>query len=252
MGDIRFHGDVNVEMENIGCIQITREKNYTFAWKNGKPHYSFLFVQSGALRYDFTSLKKTVFVEQGSGIIIPKNIPYQATYLHDATKIKMLSFGVKGDGVIKTFNQPCNVKSPEITLLFSSISPQNIHNSLFLSAKIYELLYYLEQIDDSVPKKYQKILPALLDLKRQYFKNEKISYYAELCSMSESNFRKLFKEYTGKSPIEYRNMIRISALQTLLNTGESTIGEASYLVGFNNKAFFYEVYNKYQNERITK
>ena len=248
MKDIRFHGNVNCEIENIGCIQITREKNYTFTWKNGKPHYSFLFVESGALRYDFTTLKKTILVEQGSGIVIPKNVPYHATYLFEDTKIKMLSFDMKGDSILKNFDKPCNVKSPEITLLFSSISPQNIHNSLFLSARIYELLYYLEHIDESVPKKYQQILPALLDLKRQYFKNEKISYYAELCSMSESNFRKLFREYTGKTPIEYRNLIRISAVQALLNTGEATIHEAAYLVGFNNMSFFYEVYNKYKKQ----
>lgn len=247
MSDIRFYGNLNLEIVNPGFIQIKRTANHQFDWKNGKTHYSFLFVESGALRYDFTTLKKTIRIEQGSGIIIPKNVPYHATYLFEGTKIKMLSFDVKGDSILKSFDKPCNVKSPEVALLFSSISPQNIHNALFLSAKIYELLYYLEQIDESVPKKYQKILPALLDLKRQYFKNEKISYYAELCSMSESNFRKLFREYTGKSPIEYRNMIRVSALQTLLNTGESTISEASYLVGFNNKAFFYEVYNKYKN-----
>jgi AraC-like DNA-binding protein len=200
------------------------------------------------LRYDFTTLKKTILVEQGSGIVIPKNVPYHATYLFEDTKIKMLSFDMKGDSILKSFDKPCNVKSPEISLLFSSISPQNIHNSLFLSARIYELLYYLEQIDESVPKKYRKLSPALLDLKRQYFKNEKISYYAELCSMSESNFRKLFREYTGKSPIEYRNLIRISAVQALLNTGEATINEAAYLVGFNNMSFFYEVYNKYKKQ----
>ena len=80
---------------------------------------------------------------------------------------------------------------------------------------------------------------------REYFKNEKISYYAQLCGMSESNFRKLFKEYTGKSPIEYRNLIRISAVKTLLNSSELTVSEAAYLVGFNNMSYFYEVYNKY-------
>ena len=91
-------------------------------------------------------------------------------------------------------------------------------------------------------------MPALLELKQQYFKNEKISYYSELCDMSESNFRKLFKEYTGHTPISYRNLIRISAVQALLNTGETTISEAAYLVGFNNMSFFYEVYNKHKTE----
>ena len=62
--------------------------------------------------------------------------------------------------------------------------------------------------------------------------------------MSESNFRKLFKEYTGKSPIEYRNLIRISEVKKMIDSGEFTVSEAAYLVGFNNMSFFYEVYNK--------
>ena len=109
-------------------------------------------------------------------------------------------------------------------------------------------MHYFEKTGNTIPQKYQKLLPALWELKQQYFKNEKISYYAELCSMSESNFRKLFKEYTGNNPITYRNLIRISAVQTLLNTGEATISEAAYLVGFNNMSFFYQVYNKYKND----
>ena len=63
--------------------------------------------------------------------------------------------------------------------------------------------------------------------------------------MSESNFRKLFKEYTGKSLIEYRNLIRISEAKKMIESREFTVAEAAYTVGFNNMSFFYEVYNKY-------
>ena len=140
---------------------------------------------------------------------------------------------------------PIATKSPDATLVFSSISKQNMYSSLFLTSKIYELLHLVTTADNAIPKKYRALAPAITELQQQYFKNEKIGYYANLCGMSESNFRKLFKEYTGKSPIEYRNLIRISAVKTLLNTSELTVSEAAYLVGFNNMAFFYEVYNKY-------
>ena len=63
--------------------------------------------------------------------------------------------------------------------------------------------------------------------------------------MSESNFRKLFRENIGKSPIEYRNHIRIMEFEKLISSGEFTVSEAAYVVGFNNMSFFYEVYHKY-------
>ena len=62
--------------------------------------------------------------------------------------------------------------------------------------------------------------------------------------MSESNFRKLFRAYTGRSPIEYRNLIRISEAQKLIEEGECTATEAAHITGFNNIPFFYELYRK--------
>ena len=144
------------------------------------------------------------------------------------------------------FASPLRIKAPEISLIFSGISVTNMSHPLFLSAKIYELLYYLEEKNAVLPKKYKALLPAIQELTTLYFKNEKMEYYAKLCEMSESNFRKLFKEHTGKSPIEYRNLIRISHVKRFLNSGEFTVAEAADLAGFNNKAFFYEVYNKYE------
>lgn len=247
MEDIRFSGHLNFEIVEPGFVQVERKENYTFLYKNGKPTYSFIFVQKGSMKYYFIPLKKYICLEKNTGIFIPKNLPYKATYLQDATKIKILTFDIKENGVLDRFNAPLCLKSPELALVFSSISKQNMYSSLFLSAKIYELFHHMETTENTLPKKYNKLAPALLELKHQYFKNEKISYYAELCSMSESNFRKLFKEYTGNTPVAYRNLIRISAVQSLLNTGEMTISEAAYLVGFNNMSFFYEVYNKHQN-----
>ena len=62
--------------------------------------------------------------------------------------------------------------------------------------------------------------------------------------MSESHFRKRFKEYTGKSPIDYRNTIRIYEAKKLIESGECTVQEAAYTVGFNNMSFYYDVVKK--------
>ena len=96
-----------------------------------------------------------------------------------------------------------------------------------------------------IPAKFQKIIPALEEIRKNYATNNKVSFYSSMCNMSESNFRKLFKEYTGKSLIEYRNLIRISKAQKMIESREFTVAEAAYLTGFNNMSFFYEVYNKY-------
>ena len=85
---------------------------------------------------------------------------------------------------------------------------------------------------------------AITHINKNYTQSNKLSYYAELCNMSESNFRKLFKEYTGKSLIEYRNNIRILAVQKMIDSAELSISEAAYLAGFNNMSFFYKLYHR--------
>lgn len=245
MEDIRLYTYPHYEIKDLGYAQIERNAEYRFSFKSGKPQYSFIFVRAGAMRYRFPTLKKTLVLEKDSVLYIPKLLPYEATYLQDDTKIKILTFDMEYNADLVCLNEPIVTRTPDSTLVFSSISKQNMYSSLFLSSKIYELLYLITTTNNAIPKKYRALAPALTELQQQYFKNEKIVYYAKLCGMSESNFRKLFKEYTGKSPIEYRNLIRISAVKTLLNTSELTVSEAAYLVGFNNMSYFYEVYNKY-------
>ena len=62
--------------------------------------------------------------------------------------------------------------------------------------------------------------------------------------MSESNFRKLFKEYTGRTLIEYRNRIRIAEVRKLIASEEYSVQEAAYQVGFRNMSFFIETLRK--------
>jgi len=117
--------------------------------------------------------------------------------------------------------------------------------NIFLASKIYELLYIAEKENGNIPQKYSKIIPAVNEIRQKYYENHKIAHYAGMCHMSESNFRKLFGEYTGKSPIEYRNLLRISQACKMIDSGEYTVTEAAYHTGFNNMSFFYDVYNKY-------
>ena len=121
---------------------------------------------------------------------------------------------------------------------------KNSDNTFFLASVIYRILAELCAPQPETDKKYRKIIPALEALRDRYYENQKLSYYAELCGMSESNFRKLFREYTGSSPIEYRNSVRILQVKRMLDSGEYTVCEAAYTAGFNNISFFYEIYNK--------
>lgn len=246
MKDIRFNGLLSYEIGAPSYVSVVRHQNHVFKFENGKPAFSFIFVQHGALEYHFKEKNKTIVIEKDDVLFVPKDYPYSTKYLKENTKIQILNFDVKTEPLAAELSKPLHYqKNAELSAVFSTITFENMASPFFLCAKIYELLYHISLQAVTIPKKYRKLAPAISELNQQYFKNEKISYYAKLCNMSESNFRKLFREYTGKSPIEYRNTVRIAAAKRLIKTGELTVSEAAYLVGFNNMSFFYEAYNKY-------
>jgi len=58
------------------------------------------------------------------------------------------------------------------------------------------------------------------------------------------NFRRLFRGYTGSSPIEYRNDLRLSSARAKLQSGEYNVTEAAESCGFSNLSFFIRLYKK--------
>ena len=247
MDDIRYLGKLDYKIENVGFVSVVRNENFTFEFKKGKKQFSFIYVENGELEYFFKNTGERIHIKKGNLLFVPKKFPYATKYLIDGTKIKIFVFDCHFQDTNRFFKLPFLENTPEISSVFNECSESRSRNSLFLYSKIYELLYVLQKLEQPSEQKYKKIFPAVKEIRRHFSENKKISYYASLCNMSESNFRKLFKEYTSLSPIEFRNRIRIAEVKKMLDSGEYRISEAAYTAGFNNMSFFYEIYEKLKN-----
>ena len=245
MDDIRLEGTLNYTVNHIGFVKVLRNNNHKFTYKDGKRKHTLILVKHGEINYHFINTGKSVKLAKGEVLFIPRNYPYTATYTQDNTVAKIFNFDMFSEDMPKLFRKPLHNESPEFSEICESVSGSKLNNITFLASKIYELLYILEKENNQTPNKFRKIMPALNELRQNYFENQKVSYYSDMCYMSESNFRTLFREYTGFSPIEYRNLIRISKAKEMIESGEYKVAEAAYIVGFNNMSFFYDVFNKY-------
>jgi AraC-like DNA-binding protein len=65
-----------------------------------------------------------------------------------------------------------------------------------------------------------------------------IQQVAEDLGVSYSNFRKLFKEYTGISPATYQQDLRLQRAKELLSTTEMSIKEIAYRLNFESPDYF--------------
>jgi AraC-like DNA-binding protein len=220
----------------------------------GREKNGFVFVENGAIEYTFIdkdggkSDKWTV--GQGEVVFFPRGTKYTAKYLVDLTTITIAQFDLSEGRLPEVLSRPVIIPMYEserqIKRLFDQpmIAVSEEEKAFFLAAKTYEIIWNAISLLKKVSPKFIKLSPALREIRKNYMINEKIGYYAELCSMSEAGFRRLFSEYTGASPIEYRNNIRLTEAKKLIETGEYLVEEAACAVGYTNISFFCRNYKR--------
>ncbi len=245
MKDFRNFINQQLAISQMGYISVERNSNHTFDVRHGKTVNTFSWIEHGSVEFLLTDARK-ITINKGDLLFIPKQVPYKIRYLQDNTLVKCLQFDIAGNNdSLNTFRVK---KSARISEIISSLKSEKI-NDFLLCSIIFKLLYIVSDEEEVVPQRFRKIAAVVNDLENNYQENRKVSYYAALSGMCESNFRRLFKEYTGKSLIEYRNEIRLNNVNKMLISGEYKVSEAAYQAGFNNMAFFYELYRKYNKQK---
>lgn len=113
--------------------------------------------------------------------------------------------------------------------LYRSASPA------LLKGKIYELFGNLFPISERDE--------CCIDfINRHYTENFSIPHLAQKCALSESAYRKRFKQMTGLSPIQYVNRLKIEKACQLILTGDISMQEISDFLNFYNLPYFYKIF----------
>ena len=71
-----------------------------------------------------------------------------------------------------------------------------------------------------------------------------LDHYAKMCHLSKSQFIRAFKEYTGKTPIKYKNDVLIDKAKERLTHSDMSISELSSFLGFENIYYFSTAFKK--------
>jgi len=236
---------------NIDIQSVSRPKNYKHSFRNGREKHGFIYVVSGGMTDSFRSHGiPTLRAGKGDLIFIPKGSIYTGMYSEENTKIRIVQFDLISGELPEYLSSPTRIDLPRskelIDAFFQPAEHHTSYHPFYYLSCLYELLWRIDENEARIPPKYKKLQPALSEMTEGWARNEKVSYYAELCDMSEANFRRLFREYMGLSPIEYRNELRLNHARNKLQSGEYNVSEAAYESGFSNLSFFIRLYkNKY-------
>lgn len=239
----------NFRVNNIDVQTVSRPKNYKHSFRGGREKHGFIYTVSGKMLNSFQGEEPTeLCAEKGELIFIPKGSVYTGTYLEENTKIKIIQFDLISGELPYYLSSPTKIALPDayerMEAFFRPTDHHVSYHPFYYLSRLYELLWRIDEANTEIPKKYKKLHAALSALAAHWDQNEKVSHYAALCDMSEANFRKLFREYTGSSPIDYRNDIRLTNARNKLQSGEYNVSEAAYESGFSNLSFFIRLYKK--------
>ena len=245
---MRYHYSLQppgFSVENIDIVNVTRGKGYRHSYRNGRIKHGFIYVVKGTILDTFLAVEnEDLYLHPGDLVFIPKDCAYYGTYLEENTEIKIIQFDLACGTLPAYLSSPVKIELPNVGESIDAFFKAPDSHPFYHLSCMYHLLWQVDDCLSRMPVKYRRLQPALQRISDCYQENEKVSYYARLCGMSEVHFRRLFREYTGRSPIEYRNDIRLHNARALLQSAEFNVSEAAETCGFTNLSFFIRLYKK--------
>ena len=108
-------------------------------------------------------------------------------------------------------------------------------STAMLKAKVYELLGNLFPIQETDEC-------CLAYISRHYTDRFHVPQLAKRCAMSETAYRKRFRQLTGLSPVQYINRLKIEKACQMLQSGDISPNDISEFLNFYSLPYFYKVF----------
>lgn len=225
--------------------------------ESGKPTDMLLYLTNSEGEYVLPD-GKTVFAPKKSFVYAPKGIKYDfrctdadddvysniiinfMLYDENGSEIKLY------DGIKVMTDLPVQ-KLEKLFLDTASVSGQNVRFPCGLKSCLYGVLseicrhYHTKNI---LSKKYNVISKGILYLEENEELELSVSDIAKMCNVSEIYFRKLFREYSGMTPVQFKINKKIEKAKQYLMFEGKTVRETAEALGFSETAYFCRVFKE--------
>lgn len=95
-------------------------------------------------------------------------------------------------------------------------------------------------------KRAEQIKKALRYIHENYMKNVTLEQLAAEAEMAPKYFCRVFREITGRTPIDYLNYYRIECAGELLCASQESVTEVALSCGFDDLSYFVRLFKKYK------
>ena len=113
-----------------------------------------------------------------------------------------------------------------------------------VKSAIWRLITHLSQSAARPNGRYQPILHGVELMKEHALTDTPIEEIAHLCGLSAGCFRRLFREYSGQSPMQYRTALRMAMAKKLLEDSDMTLDEIAAALSLESGAYFCKLFRR--------
>lgn len=248
----------NIQLRDLQVFPENWTKEYSYTrFRNAPRTYSGLFIVCTDVHATFYETGgNTVTATKGDVVFLPRGVRYYAEVLDgrddliDSYTLNFHMVDVKGEELLLSdkisilTSRKDDLFSIRTAAVSSAFHLAGGRNRLRLNAAVYHLLDAIAVTADEQSALYYPIRAGIEALQEQWNENRKIEEYAALCGMGEAYFYRCFRRWSGKSPVQYRNEIRLSNAETMLRHTDLQVGEIARTVGFADPFYFCRLFAK--------
>lgn len=241
---------------NIGDISVAVKKKEiaSFVYKcEGRYQDGFIFITGGTGVFENSELK--VKLQKDDVLILSKGEKYTVSALDNDFEYITTAFEVYPQNAFHTIGLPTFMKIGAHRYLVNQFewllsiweerSPLYVLKTKIQLEQIIIDLFNISTENKENATEDNKLLPAINYINRFYDREISVTELAELCKLSVSHFRRIFKEKTGFTPLGYRESVRIHWAKQLLVSDFFTVSEIALKLGYYDIYHFSKDFKRY-------
>lgn len=214
--------DITVMHRNLNKRQLNQ---------NNRIRAAFFFIVKG--EFIFETKVGTFCAKENDAVYLPKKSDYSFVITSESAEVIITDFEPETDEEIVLSRYPKMISAGvdgkwlffELHSAFYKNEQYAVLSSLFSIAAMFEMKL---NINDDLGK----IGPAVKYLEANFDKVVSVKELATLCGLSESHFRRLFREKMKMSPVKYKNSILMKYASALLKSENMNISEVAESLNF--------------------
>ena len=237
-----------------------RISNFSVSRKTVIPPIPYVCFNNHLLfdRFFYVTKGKIIF---NNGIECPKGhilyIPYNYTYesrwdIEEEGEYISVNFILTDkDGQVITVDDKMqhvlHDKKKDFLPLFENIHKVWTEGAWGYKTKSLSMLYELFNrflLYNTSSTSKDKMYRAIHYLENNYLEDIPVTQLAEMAMLGESMFRRKFKEITAKTPVQYKNELRLKKAYEMLTSGEFSVTETAMITNFNDLSYFNRMFKK--------